>query len=87
MSKKAADNTTFCVEYTDMFAGEANYSWVRRATFPAPNDASNALLVRRAKKALNLCGWPTRTDTWGEMLAVRPRDGAALIMFIFQEYV
>lgn len=27
---------TFSVEYTDTFAGEASYSWVRRATVSVP---------------------------------------------------
>ena len=44
----------FQAELTDTFAGEANYCWVRRATFEAPADASTRLLVRRAKKALSL---------------------------------
>jgi hypothetical protein len=26
----------YAVEYTDTFAGEANYSWVRRAIIEAP---------------------------------------------------
>lgn len=46
----------YCAEYTDTFAGEANYSWVRRATFEAPDNASDALLVRRAKRALGIAG-------------------------------
>lgn len=28
---------TYSVEYTDTFAGEANYSWVRRATVTMPD--------------------------------------------------
>lgn len=36
------------IELTDTFGGEANYCWVRRATFEAPADAPTALIVRRA---------------------------------------
>lgn len=75
----------FKVEYTDTYAGEANYSWLRVAHFDAPEDASNSLLVRRAKKALNMGRWPTRTETWGDALALKPRDGAAVIAFITAE--
>lgn len=75
----------FKIEFTDTFAGEANYGWLRVARFDAPADASQTLLVRRGKKALNLTGWATRTQTWGEMLALIPRDGAAVIAFITEE--
>ena len=77
----------FKVEYTDTFGGEANYSWVRTASFMALPNASNSLLVRRAKKALNMSGWPTRTETMGETLALYPRDGSCVVMFINAEEV
>lgn len=77
----------FKVEYTDTFGGEANYSWLRVAHFDAPEDASNSMLIRRAKKALNLSGWPTRTETMGETLALYPRDGSCVVMFINAEGV
>lgn len=73
------------VDYTDTFGGEANYSWLRVAHFVAPEDASNSTLVRRAKRALNMSGWPTRTERGGEVLALRPRDGANVVMFIYAE--
>lgn len=44
------------VEHTDTFSGEANYSWVIRETFEAPNNASNALLIRRAKALIGESG-------------------------------
>ena len=56
---------------TDTFAGELNYSWVRRATIEAPEDASNTLLVRRAKRALGMAGIGCRTETWGDTLVLR----------------
>lgn len=71
------------VDYTDTYAGEANYSWLRVAHFVAPEDASNSTLVRRAKRALNMSGWPTRTENMGDTLALRPRDGACVVMFVY----
>ena len=46
----------YIAEYTDTFGGEANYAWILRETFAAPADASDALLVRRAKRALGIAG-------------------------------
>lgn len=77
----------FKVEYTDTFGGEANYSWLRVAHFDAPEAASNSLLIRRAKKALNMSGWPTRTTDTGDGLSLLPRDGSAVIMFVYPEGV
>ena len=45
---------TFNCEITDTFAGEANYSWVRRETINVPDNASDLTVVRRAKSALGL---------------------------------
>ena len=82
-------NTTmkFKVEYTDTFSGEANYSWLRVASFDAPEEASNSMLVRRAKKALNMSAWPTRTIDTGDGLTLLPQDGAAVLMFVYPEGV
>lgn len=44
----------FQIEWTDTFCGEANYSWVKRATFDAPEHATRATLIRRGKHALDL---------------------------------
>jgi hypothetical protein len=77
----------FLVEYTDTFGGEANYGWLRTASFMALPDASTSLLIRRAKKALNMSGWPTRTVDTGDTLVLHPRDGACVVMFINAEGV
>ena len=76
------------VEYTDTFAGEANYSWVRRATINMPelthygydgatnyckaNKIYRRELMRRAKAAVGLTGARGRTDDYGEMIDFRP---------------
>ncbi len=49
-------------EYTDTFAGEANYSWVRRALIAdGGGNESQASLMRRAKAALGINGLRGRT--------------------------
>lgn len=75
----------FRAEYTDTFSGDANYSWVRRVEFEAPDNATDALLMRRAKKALGLSGVRGRRETWGETIVFRPH-GACTILFISPEY-
>ena len=43
------------VEYTDLFAGEANYCWVKRFDFDAEG-MSDLQIVRRAKSELGIAG-------------------------------
>lgn len=70
----------FIAEHTDTFGGDANYSWVTRRTFEAPENATTALLVRRAKRALDITG-RHKTEEWGETIAIRPA-GECTIVFI-----
>jgi hypothetical protein len=46
----------FNVEYTDTFGGEANYSWVRRATIRVSEDHGTRAIMKAAKKAAGLAG-------------------------------
>ena len=75
----------FRAELTDTFAGEANYSWVRRFEFVAPAEISGTALMRRAKKALDLSGVRGRRESWGETLIFRPYRSCT-ILFIMPEY-
>lgn len=75
----------FSVEYTDTFAGEANYAWARRATIEAPENISDIAIMRRAKKELGLSGVRGRREIWGETIVFRP-CGACTILFISPEY-
>ena len=43
------------VEYTDLFAGEANYSWVKRFEFDC-TDMTDLQVIRYAKKQLGISG-------------------------------
>lgn len=86
------------VEYTDMFAGEANYTWVRHATIAMPelthygydgmhgyakaNKIANRELMRRAKAVMGLTGVRGVTTNYGDMIEFRPYSGLT-VMFIF----
>ena len=74
---------TFTAELTDLFGGEANYSWARRATIPAAE--SRRALMRRAKAALGLSGVRGRVREYGEMIEFRP-SGSCTVMFITFDY-
>ena len=75
----------FKIEYTDTFGGDANYSWVRRATIEAPAEISDTALMRRAKKALELSGVRGRRESWGETLVFYPYRSCT-VLFIMPEY-
>jgi len=68
-------------EYTDTFAGEANYAWVRRRTVDVPDNASDRMIVRRAKAALGLAGVRCRRTDIGETIELRP-VGSCTVVFI-----
>ena len=72
-------------EYTDTFGGEANYSWVRRATFMIPDTASDLAIVRRAKRALGLQGLRCARSDMGEIIELRPYRECTVI-FITPDY-
>jgi hypothetical protein len=72
---------TINCELTDTFAGEANYSWVRRASVQLPENASRRAIVRAAKSALGITGAPCDTTDFGDMFSLRLR-GACIVAFI-----
>lgn len=92
---------TYTVEYTDTFAGEANYGWLRRATVSVPelthygydgaqgyakaNKRAERELMRRAKAAVGLTGVRGVKHSTGDMIEFRPY-GSCTVMFITLEY-
>lgn len=70
----------WAVEYTDTFDGEANYSWVRRATLGARKDESRRALMRRIKKEMGLTGVRGRTYEHGDQIEFRPY-GVCTVLF------
>lgn len=75
----------FTAEYTDTFSGEANYSWVHRETFEAPDNTSDRALMMRARKLIGLTGMRGRTSNIGETLEFRP-DGCCTVLFVTPNY-
>lgn len=85
------------IEYTDTFGGEANYSWVKRATVTMPelthygydggtnyaraNLIYNRELMKRAKAEMGLTGVRGVTYHHGDMIEFRPY-GMCTVLFI-----
>lgn len=68
-------------EYTDTYAGEANYGWVRRATFELPANATDLQIVRAAKKRLGLAGVRCTREDMGDTIVLRPL-GSCTVLFV-----
>lgn len=89
------------IEYTDTYAGEANYSWVRRETVTMPelthygydggtnyakaNKTFERELVKKAKAALGLTGVRCRRDDIGGTIELRPRGTCTIVFITFRE--
>jgi hypothetical protein len=74
-------------EFTDTYAGEANYSWVRRVELDLPDTMSDLAVVRRVKKALGLEGLRAqRRENYCDSLALWSLDNSATVLFINWEY-
>jgi len=72
-------------ELTDLFCGEANYSWCDRHEISLEAGASELAIVRAAKAALGISGCRCKRETWGETIALRPY-GSLTIAFITPIY-
>jgi hypothetical protein len=92
---------TYEIEYTDTFGGEANYSWVKRATVTMPelthygydggtnyckaNKVYQRELMKAAKANLGLTGIRGRTYRHGDLIEFRPY-GSCTVLFINARY-
>lgn len=72
-------------ELTDLFAGEANYSWVRRETLELSEDLTDRQIIRRAKAALGLTGCRCKKESIGETIQLKPY-GSLTVAFITPLY-
>lgn len=81
----ATETFTVDVEYTDTFAGQANYCWVKRAELELPCGISRAALARRAKAAMGLSGVRGRGYHSGDMYEFRPYRSCT-VMFATTRY-
>ena len=78
------EQATFNVEMTDTYGGEANYSWVRRASFTAPRDAGDTALVRMGKRAIGITGQRCTRSVYGDTIQLDV-VGACIRAFITYE--
>ena len=68
------------VEYTDTYAGKANYGWVCCAMLDIPEGLTDRAIMRRAKKAVGISGLRGRTYTSGDSAEFRPY-GMCTVLF------
>jgi hypothetical protein len=92
---------TYTIEYTDTFAGEANYSWVKRASVTMPelthygydglhgysraNKIFNRELMKRAKAKTGSTGVRGRTYRHGDMIEFRPYRSCTVMFVTFAD--
>lgn len=64
------------LELTDTYAGEANYSWVKRAALVYATEPTDRALILAAKRALGLTGIKCTREDWpdtGATIQLDPR--------------
>jgi len=71
-----AESVTYEYEYTDTYAGEANYCWVNRGTVHA---TSFLEATRLAKLAVGINGVKCNRDYYGDMVVLKPRHMATVL--------
>ena len=92
---------TYEVEFTDTFAGEANYAWVKRATVTMPelthygydggtnymkaNRVFERELMRRAKAAVGITGLRGTVDRLGDTITFRPYRSCTVMFVSFRD--
>ena len=69
------------VEMTDTFGGEANYCWVKRASFPC-DGLTDRQIVLRAKAAMGYSGYRADNQNYGYEMRLDFR-GMNQVIFIF----
>jgi len=88
---------TYEYEYTDTFAGESNYCWVKRGKVTVPelthygydgskgytkaNKAQRVQIMRKVKRELGLTGVQGTVEEYGDTIEFRPY-GMATVLFI-----
>lgn len=72
------------VTHTDLFAGEANYGWVKNYEFELNEGSSQRSITYYAKKAAGMTGVKSDTYDYGDGLTIRPR-GYHQVIFVDME--
>lgn len=92
---------TYNVEYTDTFAGEANYCWVKRETVSMPelthygydggsnyakaNKIFKRELMKRAKAAMGITGIRGKTEDYGDMIRFTPYRSNTVMFVTYRD--
>jgi len=98
---KGKDMNKFNVEYTDTFGGEANYSWVKRASITMPelthygydgstnyvaaNKRFERELMRRAKAAVGLTNVRGSVDRYGDQITLHPYRMCTVLFITYDD--
>ena len=61
-------------ELTDLYQGQANYSWVKRGTIDVPENATQSYIMRKVKQKLDITGIRCRVSRFGDTLEFRPSN-------------
>ena len=70
-------------EVTDLFGGEANYSWVKRETVSFDEKLSDRAIVRRAKAWAGWTGMRCKVDNFGDMFRIDASPSGLLnVLFV-----
>lgn len=77
--------TTWQIETTDTFGGEANYAWVHREEVTLPDDLTDRQLVRALRAAAGLTGSKARTVSYSDSFEWR-HPGACVVTFAVPQY-
>ncbi len=73
-------------EVTDTYAGEANYTCVKRGVIPqGSKEFSNLAAVRKVKKEIGWNGIKCKTYDFGDFIEIRPY-GVCQVCFITFHY-
>lgn len=91
----------YAIEYTDTFGGEANYSWVKRASVTMPelthygydglygyskaNKTYERELMKLAKAKMGLTGVRGATYRHGDMIEFRPYRSCTVMFITFKD--
>jgi hypothetical protein len=74
------------IEYTDTFAGEPNYSWVRRELLDLPEDSSETHVMMKAKNAVGIdANAKCDVSHYGDTIEIRPCDACTVVFVTFRE--
>lgn len=94
-------SNNYKIELTDLFAGEANYCWVQRASVAMPelthygydgstgyaraNKIAKRELMKAAKAAMGLTGRRGVVSDYGDMIEFRPYGGNIVMFIVYDD--